>query len=321
MCMKRRLFVLALILIATLSFAQDEVPEGRIPSKLSKDTILIGDRVEWIMNLSIKEGEECYFEQPDDPVAGGVETVQKLVMDTLSKSKGNINIEGKMILTCFDSGSYFLPPVIALVGKQNGAVDTLFFDGPVLEVTTIPIDTATFKPYDIKGQIKYPLTFKEILPWLGIIILVAALIYGIVRFVKYRKENKTFFGKPIVKDPPHIVALRSLEKIRGQKLWQNNKQKQFYTGVTDTLRQYIASRYDISAMEQTSAEMFDSLRDKKIDAKLYGELKDLFTTADFVKFAKHNASTEENENAIPTAVRFVNTTFMQDLEDSKKEEE
>ncbi|MFA7034367.1 MAG: hypothetical protein WC166_06920, partial [Bacteroidales bacterium] len=69
--MKRRLFVLALILIATLSFAQDEVPEGRIPSKLSKDTILIGDRVEWIMNLSIKEGEECYFEQPDDPVAGG----------------------------------------------------------------------------------------------------------------------------------------------------------------------------------------------------------------------------------------------------------
>ncbi|MDD3201130.1 MAG: hypothetical protein PHP76_03915 [Bacteroidales bacterium] len=319
--MKRRLFVLALILIATLSFAQDEVPEGRIPSKLSKDTILIGDRVEWIMNLSIKEGEECYFEQPDDPVAGGVETVQKLVMDTLSKSKGNINIEGKMILTCFDSGSYFLPPVIALVGKQNGAVDTLFFDGPVLEVTTIPIDTATFKPYDIKGQIKYPLTFKEILPWLGIIILVAALIYGIVRFVKYRKENKTFFGKPIVKDPPHIVALRSLEKIRGQKLWQNNKQKQFYTGVTDTLRQYIASRYDISAMEQTSAEMFDSLRDKKIDAKLYGELKDLFTTADFVKFAKHNASTEENENAIPTAVRFVNTTFMQDLEDSKKEEE
>lgn len=319
--MKRRLFVFALILIATLSFAQDEVPEGRIPSKLSKDTILIGDRVEWIMNLSIKEGEECYFEQPDDPVAGGVETVQKLVMDTLSKSKGNINIEGKMILTCFDSGSYFLPPVIALVGKQNGAVDTLFFDGPVLEVTTIPIDTATFKPYDIKGQIKYPLTFKEILPWLGIIILVAALIYGIVRFVKYRKENKTFFGKPIVKDPPHIVALRSLEKIRGQKLWQNNKQKQFYTGVTDTLRQYIASRYDISAMEQTSAEMFDSLRDKKIDAKLYGELKDLFTTADFVKFAKHNASTEENENAIPTAVRFVNTTFMQDLEDSKKEEE
>ncbi|MDD2293475.1 MAG: hypothetical protein PHD07_04600 [Bacteroidales bacterium] len=319
--MKRRLFVLALILIATLSFAQDEVPEGRIPSKLSKDTILIGDRVEWIMNLSIKEGEECYFEQPDDPVAGGVETVKKLVMDTLSKSKGNINIEGKMILTCFDSGSYFLPPVIALVGKQNGAVDTLFFDGPVLEVTTIPIDTATFKPYDIKGQIKYPLTFKEILPWLGIIILVAALIYGIVRFVKYRKENKTFFGKPIVKDPPHIVALRSLEKIRGQKLWQNNKQKQFYTGVTDTLRQYIASRYDISAMEQTSAEMFDSLRDKKIDAKLYGELKDLFTTADFVKFAKHNASTEENENAIPTAVRFVNTTFMQDLEDSKKEEE
>lgn len=319
----RRLLLIAYSLLLAFSplWAQIETPQGRVPSKLGKDTILIGDRVQWTMNLTLKEGEECYFEQPEDPVANGVETVEKLKMDTISQKGGILDIEGKMILTCFDSGSFFLPPVIALLERQDGSVDTIFFDGPVLEVTTIPIDTATFKPYDIKGQIKYPLTFKEVLPWLGIIIVLAALIYGIVRFIKYRRENKTFFGKPIVKDPPHIVALRTLEKTRGKKLWQNNKQKQFYTEVTDALRLYISSRYNIAAMEQTSNEMLDALKDKDVDAKQFLAVKDLFTTADFVKFAKHNATTEENENAIPTAVRFVNTSYMKEMENNKKEDE
>ena len=116
-------------------------------------------------------------------------------------------------------------------------------------------------------------------------------------------------------------ALRSLEKIRGQKLCQNGKQKQFYTAVTDTLRRYMADRYGFQAMEQTSAEIFDSLKDKEIDERLMERVKDLFTTADFVKFAKHNASDQENEEAIPTAVSFVNSTFMQQLEDEKSAEE
>jgi hypothetical protein len=83
----------------------------------------------------------------------------------------------------------------------------------------------------------------------------------------------------------------------------------------------MADRYGFQAMEQTSAEIFDSLKDKEIDERLMERVKDLFTTADFVKFAKHNASDQENEEAIPTAVSFVNSTFMQQLEDEKSAEE
>ena len=75
----------------------------------------------------------------------------------------------------------------------------------------------------------------------------------------------------------------------------------------------------MAALEQTSAEMFRDLQDKDIDPALTGQLKDLFTTADFVKFAKHTASDQENENAIPTAIRFVNETYMKEIE--KEEDE
>jgi hypothetical protein len=89
--------------------------------------------------------------------------------------------------------------------------------------------------------------------------------------------------------------------------------------VTDALRQYIAGRYDISALEQTSAEMFGDLAGKDIDPSLMEQLKDLFTTADFVKFAKHTATDQENENAIPTAIRFVNETYMSQIENEEEE--
>lgn len=38
---------------------------------------------------------------------------------------------------------------------------------------------------------------------------------------------------------------------------------------------------------------------------MYQSLKDLFETADFVKFAKHAADEKENAAAVPLAVRFV----------------
>jgi hypothetical protein len=223
-----------------------------------------------------------------------------------------------MTLTAFDSGSYFLPPVLVHIERADGSVDTLFYDGPVLDVNTIQIDTATFVPFDIKGQIKYPVTFSEIVLWGGVVLIAVALVLLIVLFVIRARKGRSIFGRTIVKDPPHIVALRSLEKIRGQKLWQNNRHKQFYTAVTDTLRKYISDRYNIAAMEQTSNEMFEDLKDKEIDPYLMERLRELFTTADFVKFAKHTPSIGENEEAIPTAVRFVNATFLQEIEKEKE---
>jgi len=315
--MKKTVLIPSLILLSVLVYAQE--PDKPV-SRISKDTMLIGDQIEWTFDLKVAEGEDYFVEKPELEPAPGVETIKPLEFDTISKKKGVYNIEGRVILTAFDSGSYFLPPIIAAIEHCDGVVDTIFFDGPIMEVTTVPIDTASFEPFDIKGQIKYPLTFKEIVPWILYALLFVVLCGCIVRFIKLRKENRTFFGKPVVVDPPHITALRSLEKIRSQKLWQNGKQKQFYTAVTDALRLYISSRYNVSAMEQTSAEIFENLKKENISPELLERLKEVFATADFVKFAKHNASDDENENVIPISVRFVNDTYMQQVEEDQNKE-
>ena len=315
--MRRFLLTVLMICTAVVLRAQEADPVTR----LSRDTILIGDQIEWIIPLEMAPGEKYFLEDIADPPAPGVEIIKPLEMDTVSSSRKQLKIEGKVILTSFDSGSYFLPPLIAMIERKSGAVDTLYMEGPTLEVTTVPIDTATYVIKDIKGQIKYPLKFKEVVPWVLLALLLAALVYVLVRWIKMRRANRTFMGKPIVKDPPHIVALRALDRIRKQKLWQNDKQKQFYTEVTDALRIYIAGRYDIVAMERPSREMLADLKKQDLEPRLYENMEELFTRADLVKFAKYQASAEENEEVIPDAVRFVNATYMQEIDQAKKEED
>ena len=311
---KMILLVLTLALGTFTGRAQDD---NMLRSRISRDSILIGDQIEWTLDLSLAPGESARISKPGEAPVPGVEALGEMALDTLSAKKGAIKLQGRVTLTSFDSGSYVLPPLYVLLARADGTVDTLAYAGPTLNVTTIPIDTATFQPYDIKGQIRYPLTVREVLPWAGLALLLAALIWMVVRWIRLRRQHRDFFGKPVVQDPPHIVALRSLEKTRAQKLWQAGKQKQFYTQVTDALRQYIADRYEVPALEQTSAEMFRDLQDKEIDSALMDKMKDLFTTADFVKFAKHTATDQENENAIPTAIRFVNETYMKQVEEEE----
>jgi hypothetical protein len=102
------------------------------------------------------------------------------------------------------------------------------------------------------------------------------------------------------------------------------KQKMFYTGVTDALREYISYRYGISAMEMTSAELFNEMKNLEgVTSDQLSQIKELFETADFVKFAKFVASDEDNASAVPRAVRFVTETYQIELEkqqDSASEE-
>lgn len=255
----------------------------------------------------------------------GIEIVQPWRMDTLKTIKGkkggpaSLNLKGGLTITTFDEGVYVLPPLAVQRLSKDGVLDTLVFDPQKLEVMTMPVDTATFKPHDIKGQILYPVTFRELLPWIAGSLALAALISLIVwLIIRYRRRHNPEYIK---KDPPHIIALRKLDKFRGNKMWAPEKQKAFYSGITDALREYMAARYGISAMEMTTSEIFKDMKQTDAPEDLLTEMKDLFERADFVKFAKFTASEEENASALPVAVRFVTSTYQTDVEEEAQSEE
>ncbi len=284
---------------------------------MAQDTLLIGKQKTLRFRSVLEQGDKYFFEVPDPPVKG-VEIIGQPVIDTLSVKNGKIEIESRVTLTSFDSGSYVLPKFRALRVKSDGTSDTLWFDEVRLEYTTVQIDTATYRPYDVKEQMNYPITVKEILPWAGIVLAAMLGIYLIYKAIKNRMENKDLFGRAIVTDPPHIVALRELERIRTSKIWLVN-QKQFFTNLTDTLRVYIEERFKIQAMEQTTGEILKELSKTGMDRDVFNELSELLNLSDLVKFAKYTAAEKECESSVPSAVRFVNATFLSEIEEEKKE--
>ena len=286
-----------------------------------RDSVLIADQLFYGFELKqVDEGTQFAFAQVGDTLMTNIRVVKPWQMDTVKVSKPKkgqprfLDLKGGLTVTSFDEGIYYLPPIAVQRLSKDGVLDTLVFDPQTVEIKTMPVDTATFQPHDIKGVIRYPVTFAEVAPWVAGGLLLIGLIALIVwLIVRYRRSHNPEF---IRKDPAHIVALRKLDQYRGNKMWAPEKQKVFYSGITDTLREYIADRYGICAMEMTTAEIFADMKNTDVPQELREEMRQLFELADFVKFAKFTASDDDNAKALPTAVRFVTSTYQSDIEDT-----
>lgn len=317
----------AALLMPLASRAQGlkEVEGSFLEPLQQRDSILIADQLRYGFTLDdVAEGTEFRMQDYSKAFGDTLIVVRNWKVDTLKtirkgrKAPARYNLRGDVVLAPFEAGTYHLPRIAVQRISPEGVVDTLLFDQQEMKVTTIQVDTTTYIPHDIKGQMRYPLTFKEILPYLLGLLLLAGLVALAVVLVRRKRATAVDAHK----DPPYIVALRKLDAYRGDKYWAPDKQKAFYSGITDTLREYIAGTFGIDAREMTTAEIFDALKDdNRLTAELYGSTKDLFELADFVKFAKHVAGDEENAAALPQSVRFVTSTYQSFLEDETPQDQ
>jgi len=284
-----------------------------------RDSVLIADQLLYGFELKgVREGTRFILPELPEKQDYRLMYLSPWIVDTVKVSKSRkgepklLDIKGSVLITSFEEGLYDLPQIALQRLSPDGVTDTLIFDPMRLDVRTMPVDTTTFFPHDIKGQIRYPVTVGEVLPWVGLWWLVAmVVILAVCLYIIYRRRNDP---SSVHQDPAHIVALRKLDQYRGNRLWAPEKQKAFYSGVTDTLREYMSRRYGIGAMEMTTAEIFDQMKNVDAPNELVREINDLFVRADFVKFAKYVASDEDNAAVLPVAVRFVTETYQAEIE-------
>jgi hypothetical protein len=271
----------------------------------SSSTIKIGEQVKLRIEIDQPKSVRAVFPIFTDTVSSSVEWIETLKTDTVVNG-GNYHIRQDYVITSFDSGYHQIRP-LTIVCNAKDRSDTFRTNPLYLQVTTVPVDT-TQAIKDIHAPYSAPWTFADI--WLYLVIALALVLIGvgIWLYMKMRKHEPIFsVSKP--KEPAHVIALRSLDSLRSEKLWQQGKEKQYYTKLTDIIRQYIEERYQVSAPEMVSDEVITAMKQVKLEN--YSDidlLVSIFTTADLVKFAKAHPLPDENEVTLLNAYQFINNT-------------
>ncbi len=306
---KLRLYCLLLTvccLLPTAVAAQEN--DVALKTTISRDSILIGDPVHWTLQATVNPATRIAFPRIDSTFFPGLALLQPQQYDTLKDKSGKEIYQTSFVFTSYDAGVYTLPAMPMLIDR-GGYVDTLFFQPVQLQVKSFDIDTATFKPFDIKPPIKYPVTFGEIVPFILLGLFLVAIALLLIYFIRRWRSNQPIFGKIKPVEPPEVIAMRELQKIKEEKLWQDTgKVKLYYTRITDVLRNYIEARYQVPAMEQTSDEILHSLHELKLPEELLRKVQEMLSVSDLVKFAKYTPTIDDNEHNLNTTRQFVEIT-------------
>ncbi|MEZ3551155.1 MAG: YpfN family protein [Muribaculaceae bacterium] len=226
--------------------------------------------------------------------------------DTVELGSGRIQINYKVPLQSFDSGTYRLPQFVYVSESDSARSNALTLNVVPLKVTANdPI--AGFAPIAEPEGKKF---FDFVPDWLAdfwwvVLIVLLAIIAFIWAMRRYKKEGTVLKKKP--QPSPYEVAMRDLTDLKAKKLWEQGMEKEYFTRLTDILRIYLDRRFGINAMEMTSREIMDHLYESDVkDKRDY--IRQILNVADFVKFAKVRPLPADNIAAYDNAVRFVEET-------------
>lgn len=209
----------------------------------------------------------------------------------------------------FDSGRYEIPGLDFIVGNQTIKSNPVYLSViPVKAAKEDKIDpfTDVAGPFEINPALnEEENTSDASFLWWLIPLGVALLTLIVFLIIKYRKTGSIFTFKPV---PPSIQALNRLNKLEKQNLPERGKVKEYYTKLTDVLRDYLKKEFGIKTFEKTSAEILQQVDNNERTAHYSSILNSLLETSDFVKFARVNPSGIENSRCMQEAKRFVEIT-------------
>ena len=267
--MKRGIFFLALFIFI---FSDSNSQPFSATASIDSNIILIGNQVHLTLELRQQRQARIQWAAIPDTI-GGVEIIEKSKIDSvLSSDSLSVIKRQQLVLTCFDSGYYVIPP-FRFTDLSNPDTLTNFSETQpfLLTVNTLAVDT-TKAIRDIKAPIEVSLSWQDFLPYAFGLLLIVGIIMGAVYLRKrFKKKPIVVFEKP--KRPAHEIALEELKKLEEEKLWQQGNFKYYHTRLTDIIRIYLWHRYDLNAMEMTTDEILSYPVIRKINSEIFAKLE------------------------------------------------
>lgn len=331
--MKLKNTILLLLLLCTgISLTAQK---STVRATIEPSDILIGEQA--IINLEVISpiGRNIIFPLYQDTLVTGIEVLQMLPPDTVMTEV--MRITQRYVVTSFDSTLYHIPNMLVVDGNDSIFSNDLGLkvSAPQLSDSTLvyleklknqetdSIDFAKLQISDIKEIQTLPFNIFDFFMdfmLIPLLVFIALLLIALILYLVLRKKKKGYFFTPKIVLPPHVVALQGLDALKDKKLCQRGMEKEYYTELTDIIRQYIDDRFGINAPEMISEDIVSAVHLATETGSTAGNLRQILTTADLVKFAKYAPFADENDLSLVNAYLFVNQTKVEEVvkpEDSK----
>ena len=141
-----------------------------------------------------------------------------------------------------------------------------------------------------------------------LVAVVAVTVLGLGVWFLWRRTRKRVAEQQKTPDPPDVVALKALHRLKEARLPEQGRIKQHYTGLSDALRNYLAARYAVRTLEETTSAIAAGLQAHDEAAEHAAQFEDLLREADLVKFAKARPEVPACHSALDAAADLVRET-------------
>lgn len=275
--MKFKIYIFILLFSTTL-FAQ--------PKKVTTSIDTVKNKIGAEFKLSLKTNVDTLSKVkfPESKFFGALEVLESYKVDTVKKGD-RYELIKKYGLTQFDSGKYTIPRIPIIINDK-----TVYSDSLSIEINDVKVDTLKQKMFDIKDivTVKSPMGNW----WIYVLVVIGLIGLGFLIFYFLKTRKPKAKAEVIVYKTPIEKATTLLQQLESKELWQKGAVKDYYSELTDIVRNYIEEEIKIPAMESTTSELIEGLRKAAKQKKLklsndtVENLEKVLQQADLVKFAK-----------------------------------
>ena len=162
---------------------------------------------------------------------------------------------------------------------------------------------------DIKPPISIPFNYRK---WIlygsaGLLIITGTLL--VLYIIRQRKRGIPLFRKEVIR-PAHEIALEVLAELKPewQQMLENGEHKLLFTRLSEIMRQYLENRFFVKALEETTYEIIESLKDLELSGESEQQVQEILELSDLVKFAKYIPQKDETQSIFEKIELFIEET-------------
>lgn len=305
--MRKSIYLIGICLLAglaSMAYAADPVTAT---VEVSQTKMTIGDQITF--TLTVHHDPQVPLGRID-PTPQLVDSAGFEIIDqTVPANPEEIPQIWRFIITSFETGNRHIPPIPIPYQLDDGSTKILKTNSIDVLVSSVIAkgDSATeIRP--IKPVIDMPVNY---LPYL--LGLLGLIIAGVAAFLLWKKYHKPKPAPEMPKwvkpqEPPHIWAIKELERIEALHLPERGEFKVYYTQVSECIRRYIELRFAVDALERTTWELAQDFQGIDLNETHKKEIIQFLEICDLIKFAKATPNLEDTRSAMETAKSIITAT-------------